>query len=178
MCQGLDKYWIFSCAVLSPQSCPTLCNPRDCSPPGFSVHGDSPGKDTGVGCQALLQGIFPSQGSNPRVLHCKWILHHLSHQGSPLCVCVCMYVYIHTHICTCYSFGVATIKNHENLTVTSLIYEQFCINDILDSVQDDFIPRAQQHHILRQPSPYKEIPHKGQVHILNWFQYIFPEMLS
>ena len=40
----------------------------NCSPPGPSVHGDSPGKNTGVGCQALLQGIFPTQGSNPRLL--------------------------------------------------------------------------------------------------------------
>ena len=37
----------------------------DCSPPGSSVDGDSPGKDTGVGSHALLQGIFPTQGSNP-----------------------------------------------------------------------------------------------------------------
>ena len=48
--------------VLVPQLCPTLCNPMDCSPPGSSVHGDSPGKNTGVGCHALLQGIFPTQG--------------------------------------------------------------------------------------------------------------------
>ena len=46
------------------QSCPTLCDPVDCSPAGSSVHGDSPGKNTGVGCYALLQGIFPTQGSN------------------------------------------------------------------------------------------------------------------
>ena len=37
----------------------------DCSPPGSSVHGDSPGKNTGLGCHALLQGIFSTQGSNP-----------------------------------------------------------------------------------------------------------------
>ena len=36
-----------------------------CSPPGSSVHGDSPDKNTGVGYHALLQGIFPTQGSNP-----------------------------------------------------------------------------------------------------------------
>ena len=36
----------------------------DCSQPGSSVHGDSPGKTTAVGCHALLQGIFPIQGSN------------------------------------------------------------------------------------------------------------------
>ena len=44
---------------LVAQSCLTLCDPMDCSPPGSSVHGDSPGKNTGVGCHALLQGIFP-----------------------------------------------------------------------------------------------------------------------
>ena len=46
------------------QPCLTLCNPVDCSPPGSSVHGDSPGKNTGVGCRALFQGIFLTQGSN------------------------------------------------------------------------------------------------------------------
>ena len=50
------------------QSRPTLCDPVDCSPPGSSVHGDSPGKNSGVGCNALLQGIFPTQGLNPDLL--------------------------------------------------------------------------------------------------------------
>ena len=44
------------------QLCPILCGPLDCSPPGSSVHGDSPSKNNGVGCHALLQGIFPDQG--------------------------------------------------------------------------------------------------------------------
>ena len=65
------------------QSCPTLCDPMGCRPPRSSVHGDSPGKNTGVGCQALLQGIFPTQGSNPGLPHCRRILYQLSHQGSP-----------------------------------------------------------------------------------------------
>ena len=65
------------------QLCQTLCDPMDCSPQGSSVHGDSPGKNTGVGCHALLQRIFPTQGSNPGLLHCRRILYHLSHQGSP-----------------------------------------------------------------------------------------------
>ena len=46
------------CACLVAQSCLTLCNPKDYSPPGSSVHGDSPRKNTGVGCHDLLQGIF------------------------------------------------------------------------------------------------------------------------
>ena len=54
--------------VLSLQSCPALCDSMDCSPPGSSVHGDSPGKNTEVGCHALLQGIFPTQGLNPCLL--------------------------------------------------------------------------------------------------------------
>ena len=64
---------------LVTQLCLTLCDPTDCSPPGSSVHGDSPGKNTGVGCHALLQGIFPTQGLNPGLPHCRQILYHLSH---------------------------------------------------------------------------------------------------
>ena len=47
------------------------------------IHGDSPGKNTGVGCHDLLQGIFPTQGSNPGLSHCRRILYQLSYQGSP-----------------------------------------------------------------------------------------------
>ena len=65
------------------QLCPTLCDPVDCSLPGFSVHGDAPGKNTGVGCYAFLQGIFPTQGLSPGLLHCRWILYCLNHQESP-----------------------------------------------------------------------------------------------
>ena len=56
------------CAVLClvTQSCWTLCNPMDCSLPGSSVHGDSPGNNTGVGCPALLQGNLPNLGIEPR----------------------------------------------------------------------------------------------------------------
>ena len=60
----------------------TLSNPKDCSLPGSSVHGDSPGKNTGMGSYALLQGIFTTQGSNPGLPHCRQILYWLSHQGS------------------------------------------------------------------------------------------------
>ena len=46
-----------------------FCDPMGCSPPGFSVRGISPGKNTRVGCYSLLQGTFQTQGSNPRRLH-------------------------------------------------------------------------------------------------------------
>ena len=73
----------FAVLCLVTQLCPTLCDPMDCRPPDFSVQGGSQGKNTRVGCHALLQGIFPTQGSNPDLLHCKRILYHLSHQRSP-----------------------------------------------------------------------------------------------
>ena len=44
---------------------------------------NSPGKNTRVGCHFLLLGIFPTLGPNPGLLHCRWILYCLSHQGSP-----------------------------------------------------------------------------------------------
>jgi len=59
------------------------CDPMDCSQPGSSVHGDSPGKNTGVGCHFLLQGIFPTQKSNLGLLHCRQLLYRLSYEGSP-----------------------------------------------------------------------------------------------
>ena len=46
------------------QSCPTRCDPMNCSPPAVLCPWDSPGKNTGMDCHALLQGIFPTHGSN------------------------------------------------------------------------------------------------------------------
>ena len=64
------------------QSCPTVCNPMNCSLPGSSVHGILQARI--LECSSsLLLGIFPTQGLNPGFLHCRWILNHLSHQGSP-----------------------------------------------------------------------------------------------
>ena len=62
------------CVCSVTQSRPTLCDPVDCSPPVSSVHGISqdrffPGKNTGVVCHFQLQGIFLTQGLNPRLLH-------------------------------------------------------------------------------------------------------------
>ena len=48
----------------------------------FVTPWNSPGQNTGVGSQSLLQGIFPNQGSNPGLLHCRWILYQLSNQGN------------------------------------------------------------------------------------------------
>ena len=83
----LSSALVFCCIMsivlcLVTQSCLTLFDPMDCSPPSSSVHGDSLAKNTKVGCHALLQGIFPTQGLNPGLPHCRQILYHLSHQGS------------------------------------------------------------------------------------------------
>ena len=53
-----------------------FCDPMDCCLPGSSVHGDSPGQNARGGSCSLLQGIFPVQGSNPSLLHCRQNLYH------------------------------------------------------------------------------------------------------
>ena len=59
----INIFYIYVCVHAKLlQSCPTLCDPMDCSSPGCSVHGDSPGKNTGVGCYALLQGDLLDPG--------------------------------------------------------------------------------------------------------------------
>ena len=79
----IQIYVLINGMCLVIQSCLTLCDLSDCSPPASSVHGDSPGKNNGVDCHVLLQRVFPIQGSNPGIPHCRCILYHLSHQGSP-----------------------------------------------------------------------------------------------
>ena len=69
---------VFCCSVLSDS-----LRSHGCSPPGSSVHGDSPGKNSGVSCHALLQGIFPTQGSNLGLSHCRRILYPLNHHVLP-----------------------------------------------------------------------------------------------
>ena len=71
------------CLVAQFFACPVFCDSTDCSPPGSSVHGDSPGKNTGVACHFLLHGTFPIQGLKPGLPHGRQNLYCLSHQGSP-----------------------------------------------------------------------------------------------
>ena len=93
--------------VVVTQSCLTLCDHMDCSLPGSSVHGDSPGRNTGVDSHSLLQGIFPNQRLNPGLLPCRWVFCCLSRQEAPLyssvepsdtfyfhCPCSCSHVAI------------------------------------------------------------------------------------
>ena len=93
---GIDIYIHCVCAK-SLQSCPALCDTMDHSPPGSSVHGDSLGRNTGVGSHTLLQGTFPTQdlpnqepwqaGSLP-----------LTPPGKPhIYIYIYIYIYIHFH---------------------------------------------------------------------------------
>ena len=65
--------WSESHSVVSDSLCPH----------GLYSPWNSPGQSTGAGSLSLLQGIFPAQGWNPGLPHCKWILYQLRHKGSP-----------------------------------------------------------------------------------------------
>ena len=81
VCVGQCKhvsYSVLSCSVVF-NSLP----PRGLKPARLFCPWDFPGKNTGVGSLSLLQGIFPAQGLNPGLPHCRQILYHLSHKGSP-----------------------------------------------------------------------------------------------
>ena len=75
--------------VNSLQSCPTLLRHYGLYPTRLLCPWDSPGNNTGVGCLVLLQGVFPTQGTNPSLLwllHCRQILYHSATEEAPLLV--------------------------------------------------------------------------------------------
>ena len=63
------------------ESCSVVSN--SLWPHGLYSPCNSPGQNTGVGSLSILQGIFPTQGSNSGLLHCRWIFNQLNHKGSP-----------------------------------------------------------------------------------------------
>ena len=71
------------CAVLSHSVVSDAFQPHGLWPTRLLCPWDFPGRSTGVGCHALFQGIFPTQGWNLSFLHCRQTLYHLSHQGGP-----------------------------------------------------------------------------------------------
>ena len=103
MCCCLWKCsYLYAAAAQLLQSCPTLCDPMGCSPPGSPVHGNSPAR--------ILESVaMPSSRTSswPRdqthiscvsCIACRWIFYLLSHWGNPsVCVCVCVGVYL----CVC-----------------------------------------------------------------------------
>ena len=100
------------CAVLNLSVMSNSLLPMDSSLPGASVHGDSQGKNTEMGCHALLQRIFLTQGLNPGLPHCRQFLCYLSHQGNPpppflthLVVVINNKIRKCYHYCTCFAFA-------------------------------------------------------------------------
>ena len=86
---------VYPCAMLClvTQLHPTLYDPMDYIACQAPLSMDSPGKKTGVAFHVLLQGIFPTQGSNRDILHCRWTLYQLSYQRPSISV----------HTIRCYS---------------------------------------------------------------------------
>ena len=72
--QAITVYFMFICSIWIIDSL---------WPHGLYSPWNSPGQNTGVGSLSLLQGIFPTQGSNPGLPHCRWLLYQLSHKRSP-----------------------------------------------------------------------------------------------
>ena len=81
-------WWVW----LVTQSCLSLCDPMDYRPFRLLCAWDSPGKNTGVGSHSLLLGIFPTQGSNPSLLHCRGILYCWATREARLCPSYCYWV--------------------------------------------------------------------------------------
>ena len=83
----LKKLWLELPCVCARSVLSDSLRPHGLQPTRLLCPQDSPGKDTGMGSYSLLhfllQGIFPTQGSNPSLLHCRQTLNRLSHQGSP-----------------------------------------------------------------------------------------------
>ena len=72
---------VFS-SCLATKLCPTLLRPRVLQPARFPCPWDFP-DNTGIGCHFLLQGIFPTQGLNPSLLHHRWVLYHWNTREVP-----------------------------------------------------------------------------------------------
>ena len=70
-----NKEGCVHCSVVS-----NSLRPHGLQPARLPCPWNSPGENTGVGCHCLLQGIFPTQGLNPGLLHCRQILYHLSYR--------------------------------------------------------------------------------------------------
>ena len=112
------------CAVLSHSAMSDSLRPHGLWPTRLLCPWDSPGKNTEVGCHALLQGTCPTQGLNTGLLHCRQILYSLSHQGNP---------WILEHVT--YPFS-RTSFQHTNWTRVSCIAGGFFLLDELKGKPD------------------------------------------
>ena len=102
ICVNGCLYTYMWCAVLSCSVMSNSATPRTVA--RLLCPWNSPGQNTGVSSLSLLQGIFQTQGLNPGLLHCRWILYCLSHQGSPRILEWGRYIYKHICINICGDF--------------------------------------------------------------------------
>ena len=110
----IQQFCFWKVKVLVALSCLTLCNPMDCTP-GSSAHGIFPGKDTGMVCHFLLQGIFQTQGLNLGLLQCRQILDWLSFAfGDIFKRSIVLKTYSHIHVHS------STIHNTQAMKITHI----------------------------------------------------------
>ena len=105
--------------------------PHGLWPAGLLCPWDSPGKNTGVGCHSLLQRIFPTQGSNPGLLHCRQILYRLSYGATAIIL--------------------GLVAPHKRITV--LEGSRFCLREV--------ILCWRRHYSVRIRRDYSEFPSEG-----------------
>ena len=82
MKKSLKQYYSYYVCVLITQSCLTLCDPMDYSPPGSSVHGILQARILELVAMSFSSGSSLTQGLNLGLLHCRQVLYRLNHQGS------------------------------------------------------------------------------------------------
>ena len=128
--------------------CLTLFNPMDCSQAPLSLGSSRP--EHWSGCHFLLQGIFPTldlQGSNLGLLHCKWILHCRSHQGSPS-YSICLSKHTFVNITTSVLRKLLRLgKRSTETLVTDTLSHPTPLTGILRSFRDpeDYIRPTREH---------------------------------
>ena len=149
--------------MLVTQSCPTLCDPMDYSPPGSSVHEIFPGKDTEMGCHFFLQGIFPTQGLNQGLLHCRQILYRLSYKGSLFGILLTVKLYTLSH--KMYKSDNPFPNDHQLCTLNSLSH--FILHNSMKYVMYHFMRIEVKTGRLQVPcSSYPA----GKSKVRNWTQ--------
>ena len=80
---GCGCVWVWVCVCVSHSVMSNSLQPHGLQPVRLLCPWNSPGKNTGVACHSLLQGIFPTQELKTGLLHCRQIFYQLSHQGIP-----------------------------------------------------------------------------------------------
>ena len=107
---------------------------------------------TGVGSHSLLQGIFPTQGLNSGVLHCRQMLYCLNYQGSPEALCIYIYLYIYACVCTYIQIeDRVSLHTHIHMCTFIYIYTFLCIQ-VFTYIQKYFFSSGKNGWML-PPSP-------------------------